>query len=143
MSQLKRTLIRLEGLELKPYRCTEGYLTIGVGRNLESVGLSKDEAMYLLEADIMRATTGAMKAIPGFLVMNSARQDVLIMMIFQLGMSGFLKFRRMIAAILKADYNQAAVEMLDSQWAKQTPARAKELAEMMGKADTCTGKRVG
>ena len=32
-----------EGVERKPYQCTAGYLTIGVGRNIEERGLSDDE----------------------------------------------------------------------------------------------------
>ena len=37
MDRIKEQLVRYEGLRLKPYRCTTGKLTIGIGRNLDFV----------------------------------------------------------------------------------------------------------
>jgi lysozyme len=37
----------------------------------------------------------------------------------------------MLKALQDEDYKQASVEMLDSRWAKQTPNRAKRMAERM------------
>ena len=54
LEKLKEQLIRHEGLRLKPYRCTANKLTIGVGRNLDDVGISEDEALILLENDIIK-----------------------------------------------------------------------------------------
>jgi lysozyme len=45
---LRQLLIRHEDIRLKPYYCSEGKLTIGCGRNLEDIGLSKEEALFLL-----------------------------------------------------------------------------------------------
>ena len=52
-----RDLIRsrlkdFEGVVLKAYECSQGYTSIGVGRNLDSRGITEDEAMYLLKNDI-------------------------------------------------------------------------------------------
>jgi lysozyme len=44
-----RQLTRHEGLRLKPYLCPAGKLTIGIGRNLEGKGITKQEAVMLLE----------------------------------------------------------------------------------------------
>ena len=63
--------------------------------------------------------------------MGEARQGVLIEMVFQLGMSSVLKFKRMWAAIDAADYVAAAAAMRDSLWNKQTPARCDLLAKIM------------
>ncbi len=52
MNRIKAQLIRHKGLKLKPYRCTAGKLTIGVGRNLDDCGISQTEAYVLLENDI-------------------------------------------------------------------------------------------
>ena len=45
MYRIKEQLVRHEGLRLKPYRCTAGKLTIGIGRNLDGrsiyMGLQK------------------------------------------------------------------------------------------------------
>ena len=52
---LTEMLMRHEGVKRNPYKCSAGVLTIGIGRNLESVGLSDDEIFYMLKNDIRRA----------------------------------------------------------------------------------------
>ena len=54
-------------------------------------------------------------------------------MVFQLGKSGVSKFRNMWKALQQdpPDYKEAAVQMLDSRWAKQTPNRANDMANLM------------
>lgn len=47
-TEFEQMLIRHEGLKLKPYQCTAGKLTIGVGRNIEDMGITEDEAIYML-----------------------------------------------------------------------------------------------
>jgi len=56
---------------------------------------------------------------------------VLIEMVFQLGVGGVSKFKKMWSALQEQDYNKASIEMLDSRWAKQTPSRANSLASIM------------
>ena len=53
---LRSSIILSEGIRLKPYKDTVGKLTIGVGRNLEDVGLSYSEVMLMLEHDVCRKT---------------------------------------------------------------------------------------
>lgn len=53
--------------------------------------------------------------------------DVLCEMAFQLGWGGLHKFQKMFAALKEGAYATAADEGLDSQWARQTPKRAKAL----------------
>jgi lysozyme len=123
-------LIDEEGLELKPYRDHLGNTTIGVGRNLDDVGISYNEAMLLLQNDIERARQEADK-FWWAANLDPVRLDVVVMMLFQLGLPRFRGFVNMIAAIEKANYGVAKTEMLNSLWANQTPARAKRLAWMM------------
>ena len=52
--KIKDMLVRHEGLRLHAYKCSEGFLTLGVGRNLDANGISEDEAMYMLDNDIKR-----------------------------------------------------------------------------------------
>ena len=52
-------------------------------------------------------------------------------MCYQLGISGFSKFKKTIYLLETEQYEEASVEMLDSLWAKQTPRRAKELSEVI------------
>lgn len=123
-------LIKHEGLKLKPYRCTEGKLTIGVGRNLDDNGISKDEAIHLLKNDIEYARLEAGRY-PWFDDLSVDRQNVIISMIFNLGLYRFSKFKNTISLIEAGEYQKAALEMLDSKWAKQVGSRANELSHMM------------
>jgi len=129
--RLRRMLIVHEGLRLKPYRCPAGYLTIGVGRNLEARGISREEAMVLLENDIAEAEAAARGFFPAFDRLEEPRQAVLVDMAFNLGAVRLGGFRRFRAALERGDFEQAAREMLDSKWAEQVGPRARRLAEMM------------
>lgn len=130
IEQLKKMLVRHEGLRLLPYRDSVGKLTIGVGRNLEDVGISEQEAMLLLTNDIGSARTEAQKLV-WFNRLDTVRQDVVISMIFNLGLPKFLLFKATIQAIEMANWPEAAAHMLDSKWAAQVGKRAEELAQMM------------
>jgi lysozyme len=59
------------------------------------------------------------------------RKGVLLNMSFQLGVEGLLKFERALGLIEVGPYDLAAHAMLQSKWAKQTPARAMRMAEQM------------
>ena len=127
---LLQQLKRHEGLKLKPYKCSEGYLTIGYGRNLETRGITAQEANEMLLNDVSEVEEALHRM--GFLSDPSdVRRAVLINMAFQLGVGGLLKFEKMLSAYLDGYYELAAKEMLDSKWALQTPNRAKELADQM------------
>jgi lysozyme len=127
---LRDALVRDEGIRFKTYRCTAGKLTIGVGRNLDDVGISRDEAMLLLDNDIARVEADARKH-HWFGGLDAARQEVVLNMIFNLGATSFAKFYQTIAAIAAADYAGAADRMRKSLWARQVGARAERLAKQM------------
>lgn len=131
VNQLKKMLVRHEDLRLKPYRDTVGKLTIGVGRNLDDFGLTKEEVLYLLHNDVMRVTQEVKKAFPWWLRLNAVRQNVVLNMVFNLGLSRFLGFKKTIGAIEGKNWDIAAKEMLDSKWAVQVGRRAQELSKMM------------
>ena len=127
----RNQIVRHEGLKLKPYRCSANKLTIGVGRNLEDVGITEDEAYMLLEKDIDRAAYGLGSVFPVVKGLEPARYFALINMTFNLGLNGINKFKNMWRALDDYDYDRAADEMLDSKWARQVGNRANELAEQM------------
>jgi lysozyme len=134
-----KLLTRDEGLRLKPYRCTAGKLTIGVGRNLEDVGITKAEAEQLLANDISRVVVDIVKRIPWAMNLDDARFSVIHSMVFQMGIGGVMNFRKFLNALQMGDYTKASIEMMDSKWAQHdSPARAKRLAEVMrsGKLET-------
>ena len=62
---------------------------------------------------------------------NEQAEEILIEMVFQLGMTGVSKFKNMWKCLSELNYVGASYEMLDSRWAKQTPNRAKAMAKTM------------
>lgn len=130
MTELEEMLARHEGFRSKPYRCPAGKTTVGYGRNLDDVGLTPEESVYLLRNDIARVTRD-LKNYRWFTEMAMARQDALVDMAVNLGIAGLFKFHKMIRAVQAQDYLAASTEMLASQWARQVGRRATELAAMM------------
>lgn len=120
-----------EGVETKPYKCTAGYLTIGVGRNIEERGLSDDEIDYILGNDVDIATSELASTFAWFSGLDDVRMRVVVDMVFNLGMPRFKQFQNMIAAIEAEDWSEAAAQMMDSRWAKQVGQRAERLRDMM------------
>lgn len=129
--ELIRQLKLHEGVKYKPYSCTQGKMTIGVGRNLDDVGISEEEADYLLSNDIARIKTELDGCIHDVSKLSTNRRIVLLNMTFNLGISRLLKFKRMWLAIENDRYEDASREMLDSRWAVQVGYRAVELSEIM------------
>jgi len=119
-----------EGLRFTPYKDSVGVLTVGYGRNLEAVPFSQDEVDLMLKNDIRRAKDGAETFIV-YQNLDKARRQVLIEMVFQMGVAGVGKFKKFLAALQREDWGAAYKEMLDSKWARQTPRRAIELAEII------------
>ena len=128
---LRQRIQRQEGLCLTPYHDTEGHLTVGYGHRLDGP-ISKAAADSYLTIDLEHAEAGVRDL--GVPLLDRVRHDVLADMIFQLGLFGVLKFDRFLVALRSSDWDSAANEMLDSVWARETPARAKELADLMRRA---------
>lgn len=124
-------LVDHEGEVLKPYRCSQGYLTIGVGRNLDAKGVSQKESRFLLNNDIEETHNAVVREFPWFYTLSEKRQLVVMDMVFNLGLDGFKKFRKLIAALQAGEYETAAKEMRDSLWAKQVKSRADFLIKEM------------
>jgi lysozyme len=127
---LVRQLTRDEGLRLKPYTDTVGKLTIGVGRNLTDVGISKAEAEALLQADIERSAALLDQELPWWKTLDGPRQRVLLNMAFNLGYR-LLTFKNTLKAVREGRWEDAAAGMLASKWAYQVGQRAHRLAATM------------
>lgn len=131
---LKSQLKRDEGVVNHAYQDSLGFTTIGVGRLIDANrggGLSDSEVDYLLNNDITDKTAQVLAALPWAKELSEPRLGVLINMAFQLGIRGLLGFPSMLGAVRTGDYGTAALHMVDSKWAKQTPARALRLAGQM------------
>jgi lysozyme len=124
LAEAKQMLIKHEGIRVHPYKCSEDKLTIGIGRNLEANGISEEEAMYLLDNDIDRVIANLNKIFPAWKVMPSKARLVCIDMCFQMGITGFMNFRRTRALMEMGCWLEASEELLRSKYAVQTPNRA-------------------
>ena len=131
--QLLEMLKRHEGVESHVYRCSAGYETIGVGRNISKsgLGLSDDEVDYLLENDIVRVVKELSSEYPWFNDLDDVRKDAIIDIGFNLGATRLRGFRRALAAMDAADYKTASLEFLDSKWSRDVKGRSTELAYMI------------
>jgi lysozyme len=126
VDQLKRD----EGVRLKPYTDSVGKLTIGIGRNIQDVGITLDEAEYMLANDIARVGAEVRKYLPWTVRLDQIRLAVLHNMCF-MGIAKLLEFKKMLAAIEAGQWEQAAAELLDSKYAEQVGPRAHRLAEQI------------
>lgn len=119
-----------EGCELFPYKDSLGVVTIGFGRNLDSNGISKEEAATLLENDL-KHTVLSLEGYCWWHHLSDVRKAAMVDMHFNLGATKFRKFHGMLSALERGDYTTAAAEMLDSLWATQVKGRAVTLSGMM------------
>lgn len=126
--RVKEQLLQDEGLRLFPYRDTVGELTIGVGRNLGDHGISREEAMLMLDNDVIGAMQDLDRNIPWWMRLHEDAQCGLANMCFNLGWSRLVGFKLMLAALERHDYSTASAEALDSKWAKQVGSRADRIA---------------
>ncbi len=132
MSQLSDQLRIHEGVRSHVYLCTAGYETIGVGRNIaeSGIGLSDDEIDYLLENDIKRCKQELI-SLSWFADLDSVRQDAIVNLCFNLGLTRLMGFQNAMGAMAIGDYEKAADEFLDSRWAKQVGQRSLDVAHMI------------
>jgi lysozyme len=120
-----------EGYRKYSYHDTLGNLTVGYGRAIDIVGVSEEEASFLLQNDINKAEEDLIRFMPCYKNLDSIRQQTLCMMAFNMGIYHLLQFKGMIAALEVKNYPEAAKEMLASLWAKQVGLRAHRLANLM------------
>ena len=126
-------LKRHEGFRNKPYHCSAGKLTIGYGRNIEDVGISRQEAAFLLHSDIERASKDVKSIFPDFDRFTINRQNALINMVFNLGINRFKLFKNTIKAIKRDDWTSAARHAKQSRWHNQVGIRAVEIENLLEK----------
>jgi len=133
-SRLRGQLITDEGNVGYAYQDSEGYWTIGVGHLIDNKlgGLLDDDVIELqLDNDIDRVEADAMRAFPWYQDLSDVRQEVILNMVFNLGITRFKKFRITIDAIASHDFETASQEMLDSKWSTQVGTRSVRLSEAM------------
>jgi len=132
MNRLQGLLVKHEGFRNKPYEDTSGFVSIGVGRNLDDLGLSDEEVMYLLDNDIKRCDRELLSNFEWYANLCRCRQDAMLSLCFNLGITRLLKFKKALAAMEARDYDTAADEFLDSKWATQVGSeRVEDIVSMI------------
>ena len=134
MSNLKEVIERLkinEGYRSKVYKCSEGFDTIGYGFAIKDLELSKDISTQILTELVEKKHNNLKEKLSWYSEMPPEVQGVIIEMTYQLGYFGFLKFKKAITHMQHKQWSLASKEMLDSLWAKQTPNRANQLAQIV------------
>ena len=123
-----------EGFKPTVYEDTEGYDTIGYGFAIKDLYLSKGIAELILREKLNNLTLNIGKKFEWFDDSPDVIKDAVTNMCYQIGVSGFSKFKKTIYYLETEQYDEAATECLDSLWAKQTPNRAKEVSEAISSA---------
>jgi lysozyme len=128
---LVQQLIRHESMRLKPYKDSVGILTIGVGRNLDHVGISEDEALHLLNNDIDQCIRQLAQSYIWFQDLDPIRQRAMVDLCFNLGRSRLADFRTALAAMGRSDFTAAANAFQQSLWFRQVGTRGPRVVGMI------------
>jgi len=138
MDRLLQSVKKHEGYRNKVYLDTLGKRTVGVGHLCvedfweDDKEYSEEMLMNILKDDLKNAIEGAERLLKDCRILDSLAKEIIIEMVFQLGETGVSKFKNMLKALKEGpDYQTAAIEMLDSRWAKQTPNRAAAMSSEM------------
>jgi len=126
-------LKRHEGVKRHVYKCSAGYETIGVGRNISDsgLGLSDSEVLSLLTNDIYRVIDELSSEYDWFDGLDPVRKDAMVDLSFNVGQTSLRKFKNALQAMSEKNYSRAADEFMDSRWSQQVGNRAVEVTNMI------------
>ena len=131
MEKLIEHIKQEEGFRSRVYQCTEGYDTIGFGFAIKDLELTEDICELILKEKLIKLYSRVDKQIPFFKQLPVEIQDVILNMCYQMGVTGVSKFKKTLAYLENKEFKKAAIEMLDSRWARQTPNRARKLSNIV------------
>jgi len=121
--ELKESIKTEEGLSLEAYKDSRGYLTVGYGHLLaEGSTIPREAAEIIFDADFEQAATDYLKL---GLDLDPIRRAALIDMIFNMGLPRVRRFVHFLAYLREKNWIKAAIELMDSDYARQLPERAK------------------
>ena len=129
--ELLSSIRKHEGFRAKPYKCSEGFDTIGYGFAIKDLVLDEDIANIILQRKLEALIRSIEFKFKWYADLPNAVKDVVIEMCYQLGVKGFSKFRKTIKHLENEEWELAASEMLISRWNEQTPNRAKALSDKL------------
>ena len=115
------------------YKDSLGIDTIGYGFAIKDLELDADVCDIILERKLKDLEHRIKLKFDWYKYMPQEIKDIVTEMCYQLGVTGFSKFKKTIAYLQNKEWKNASIEMLDSRWAKQTPNRAKEISNRVKK----------
>ena len=127
-------LKRDEGWEPSAYQDSLGYWTIGYGFLIDDRKggeLPKEVAEFWLEHLIRVKQTELDEHLPWWREQPEDVQRALLNMCYQLGIRGLLCFSRTLGTLRSGDRELAAQQASESLWARQTPARARRVCDLI------------
>ena len=131
LEKCKESIISYVGFHQFPRQSHSGKVYIGYARNLDKDGINQKEAAELLKNDLKTLENELKWNCNVYVELDEIRQAVLLEMAYNLGIVKLMGFRKMLAALEEKNYEKAAHEMLNSQWADQINGRAQVLAYRM------------
>ena len=130
---LKRRIKKNEGYSQKPYKDQLGFLTIGYGHlilseeeKLKRKNIKKKQLEKIFVNDFNKALNHFNESLK-HLTKNVKEVDLLIEMVFQIGIVKVLKFKKLLYNMQKSNKFLVCFEMMNSLWYNQTPNRVKKL----------------
>jgi lysozyme len=156
--RIREQLLRDEGERLAAYRDSEDLLTIGIGRCIDRVPftpeeaemcgcvgmedystleISREAAAFLFANDVQKYVSAVRHALPWSRQLDEARFGVLVNMAFNMGIGGLLGFKKFLASMKAGDWHNATLHMMNSKWAHQVGDRARRLREQVQTGRWC------
>jgi len=139
IDQLRETLKIDEGVKYEIYNDHLGYPTFGIGHLVvesdeehgKPVGtpISEERVNAVFDKDVAVMVDEAKKIFPNLDTLPEEAQQVIVNMTFNMGRPRLSQFKKFIAGVNAGDWNKAAIEMMDSRWAKQDGSRAERLRD--------------
>ena len=121
-------LKRHEGFRGMPYKCSEGFDTIGYGTLLP---LSEKEAEMLLRYRLNMYEASLADNVDFYDDAPVEIRGVLLNMAYQMGVVGVMGFHKTLTYLERREYLKASEEMKNSLWYRQTKNRAEELSKIV------------
>jgi lysozyme len=134
-SEIRAHIVQEEGYRLEPYRL-RGVLHVGLGHRIYGKAKSRythGDVERLFARDLKTACDAAYSGVKTF---SRHPKDVRIMLVslaYNLGPTGFHRFREFRQAIDRFDYRAAQTELRMSSWANQLPSRADRYVLILGR----------
>jgi len=153
-ASLSPDIMQAEGLRHLAYNDTTGHRTVGYGFNMDSgiakrvwkkagvpvpfedayqgiASISDEHAAALGAASQEIAVADAQSFLPSFHKLSNGRKSALVNLSYQMGAPTLQKFTGFKTAMSKGDYRKAAIELVNSDYYKQTPDRARQVIKQI------------